>query len=101
MCETRLRFNKEESHFDNIETHITNIGAKMTNLKIQISQLATSLNFQPKGKFPSDTDINPKEHCKAITLRNDKKIGESIPTKAWINTCSGRKVDKCRTRDSS
>ena len=25
-----------------------------------------------KGDFPSTTEVNPKENCKAITLRNGK-----------------------------
>lgn len=51
----------------------------MKNLEVQMGQLATSMKSQQQGKFPSDTEINPKEHCKAITLRSGKQIGESLP----------------------
>ncbi|XP_022856114.1 uncharacterized protein LOC111377273 [Olea europaea var. sylvestris] len=37
-------------------------------------------------KFPSDTEINPKEHCKAIILRSGKEVGENIPTEETIVT---------------
>ncbi|XP_022893883.1 uncharacterized protein LOC111408348 [Olea europaea var. sylvestris] len=77
ISETRSRFNKDESRLDNIETHVSNMGATMKNLEVQIDQLATSIKSQQKGKFPSDTEVNPKEHCKAVVLRNGKQVGES------------------------
>ncbi|XP_022868533.1 uncharacterized protein LOC111388104 [Olea europaea var. sylvestris] len=77
ISETRSRFNKDESRLDNIETHVSNMGATMKNLEVQISQLATSMKSQQKGKFPSDIEINPKEHCKAVILRSGKQTGES------------------------
>ncbi|KAI3465801.1 hypothetical protein Pfo_022464 [Paulownia fortunei] len=57
--ETRARLNKDEAKIDNIETQ----------LGTQIGQLATKINAKKyKGNFPSDTKMNPREHCKAIQL---------------------------------
>ncbi|XP_012461514.1 uncharacterized protein LOC105781527 [Gossypium raimondii] len=48
-------------------------------LVAQLGQLASNLNTRSPGTLPSDTE-NPspreKEHCKAITLRKGKQIGE-------------------------
>ncbi|KAL8481565.1 hypothetical protein ACS0TY_027901 [Phlomoides rotata] len=46
-----------------------------------MGQLATMVgNMQNKGKFPSTTEPNPKEHCKAIELR--KKEEDEIEQEA-------------------
>ncbi|KAL8475130.1 hypothetical protein ACS0TY_031525 [Phlomoides rotata] len=46
-----------------------------------MGQLATTVgHMQNKGKFPSTTEPNPKEHCKAIKLRSGTSYqGPSIP----------------------
>ncbi|XP_022874214.1 uncharacterized protein LOC111393042 [Olea europaea var. sylvestris] len=80
ISETRSRFNKIESRLDNIETHVSNMGATMKNLEVQIGQLATSMESQRQGKFSNDTEVNPKEHCKAVVLRSGNQVGESEPT---------------------
>ncbi|KAL8527189.1 hypothetical protein ACS0TY_005169 [Phlomoides rotata] len=37
--------------------------------------------MQNKGKFPSTTEPNPKEHCKAIELRSGTKYqGPQLPS---------------------
>ena len=61
IIETRNHFNKDEAWLDNIETHMSNVGATMKSLEVQIGQLAMSIGSQQKGKFPSDTEVNPKE----------------------------------------
>ena len=50
------------------------MGATIKSLEVQIGQLASSINAQQKGKFPSDTKVNPKEQWKAFTLRSGKEI---------------------------
>ncbi|XP_022855495.1 uncharacterized protein LOC111376753 [Olea europaea var. sylvestris] len=86
ISETRSRFNKNELRLDNIETHVSNMGATMKNLEVQIGQLATSMKSQQKGKFPSDTEVNPREHCNAITLRSGQMVEESKPKKIMVPT---------------
>ena len=72
--ETRGRFNKDEARLDNIETHCMNMSATMKSLETQMGKLATELKNQQKGKFPSDIEQNPRDHCKAITLRSGRKV---------------------------
>ncbi|XP_022860306.1 uncharacterized protein LOC111380876 [Olea europaea var. sylvestris] len=86
ISETRSRFNKNELRWDNIETHVSNMGATMKNLEVQIGQLATSMKSQQKGKFPIDTEVNPREHCNAIILRSGKMVEESKPKKIVVPT---------------
>ena len=59
--ETKARFKKFDSQLDNIETHCSNMGATIKNLEVQIGQLATTINAQQRGTFPSNTGVNPKE----------------------------------------
>ncbi|OIT29995.1 hypothetical protein A4A49_62010, partial [Nicotiana attenuata] len=46
------------------------------NLEIQMSQLATLMSEQIKGALPSNTEKNPKEHLKAISLRSGKTLDD-------------------------
>ncbi|XP_030958794.1 uncharacterized protein LOC115980710 [Quercus lobata] len=83
--ETKARFKKFDSRLDNIETHCSNMGATMKNLEVQIGQLATTINAQQRETFPSNTEVNPKEQCKAITLRSRREI-ERSPSKETEST---------------
>ncbi|XP_024019991.1 uncharacterized protein LOC112091203 [Morus notabilis] len=79
IVETRGRFNKDEARLDNIETHCNNMNATMKSLEVQIGQLANAVKGQSSGKFPSDTEPNPKDHCKAITLRSEEEVEAPKP----------------------
>ncbi|PON34318.1 hypothetical protein PanWU01x14_345350, partial [Parasponia andersonii] len=79
IMETRSQFNKDEARMDNIETHMGNMGATMKSFEVQIGQLASSINAQKTGKFLSDTEVNPKEHYKAITLISGREVGGPKP----------------------
>ncbi|XP_070034281.1 uncharacterized protein [Nicotiana tomentosiformis] len=46
------------------------------NLKIQMSQLATLMSGKIKGALPSNTEKNPKEHLKAISLLLGKTLDD-------------------------
>ena len=72
--ETRGRFNKDEARLDSIETHYSNMNATMKNLETLLGQFANELKNQQKGKFLSDMEKNPRDHCKAITLRSGKEV---------------------------
>ncbi|KAL8511208.1 hypothetical protein ACS0TY_017870 [Phlomoides rotata] len=53
---------------------------QLKNLEFQIGQVASSSQTRDQGKFPSTTEVNPREHCKAITLRSGTNYkGPSIP----------------------
>ena len=43
---------------------------------MQMGQLAQSINSCTQGNLPSKTEVNPKEHCKAVTLRSGKQLGQ-------------------------
>ncbi|KAL8461321.1 hypothetical protein ACS0TY_032702 [Phlomoides rotata] len=59
---------------DMVDEYMKSISSQIKNMEFQIGQLATTVgNMKNKGKFPSTTESNPKEHCKAIELRNKKK----------------------------
>ncbi|XP_024028257.1 uncharacterized protein LOC112093645 [Morus notabilis] len=53
-----------------------NLVASQRNMEVQIGQLANEVNSHPQGNFPSSTETNPKEQCKAITLRSGKELKE-------------------------
>ncbi|XP_073298528.1 uncharacterized protein [Primulina huaijiensis] len=50
------------------------MGATMKSLETQIGQLANALKDRNMGQFPSNTEVNPKEQCKAVTLRRGKEL---------------------------
>ena len=57
-------------------TNHQNQAAQIRNLEATISQLAETIHNRPQGNLPSNTEVNPKEQCKAIALRSGKEIGE-------------------------
>ena len=75
--QTRGRFSKDEARLDNIETHYNNMSATMKSLEVQVGQLANKLKNQQKGKFPSNIEQNPRDHCKAITIKSRKEVVSS------------------------
>ncbi|XP_062119046.1 uncharacterized protein LOC133832755 [Humulus lupulus] len=53
---------------------MTESRSSIRNLEMQVGQLGNMLNTRPEGNFPSNTVVNPKEQCQAITLRSGKEI---------------------------
>ncbi|XP_075499962.1 uncharacterized protein LOC142538531 [Primulina tabacum] len=61
---------------------ITSLTAQVSALTTQLAamnKLATALRDQNMGQFPSNTEVNPKEQCKAVTLRSGKELEVQIP----------------------
>ena len=79
IVETKGKFNKDESHLENIETHFSHISPFIKALEVQMGQLTTELKSQKKGKFPSDTEHNLREQCQAIMLRSGKEVQPEKP----------------------
>ncbi|XP_019198704.1 PREDICTED: uncharacterized protein LOC109192492 [Ipomoea nil] len=50
--------------------------ASIHNLEVQVGQLAKLVAEKDRGKFPSTTEINPREGAMAVTLRSDKILNE-------------------------
>jgi hypothetical protein len=65
---------------------MTNMGATVKNLEVQIGQIAKAVQSQQKGKFPSDTEVNLREHCNAIILRSVKAVEESKSKEVVVHT---------------
>ncbi|KAL8480357.1 hypothetical protein ACS0TY_027048 [Phlomoides rotata] len=75
--------------YKSMEAQVTQMSQQQRTTDFQLGQLATSVgqlattvgHMQNKGKFPSTTEPNPKEHCKAIELRSGTKYqGPSLPS---------------------
>ena len=66
---TMDRFEKLEGKIDHMVNH-------NRSLEMQMGQLAEAINSRAQGNLPSKTEVNPKEHCKVVTLKSGKKIGE-------------------------
>ncbi|KAL8515127.1 hypothetical protein ACS0TY_014002 [Phlomoides rotata] len=60
-----------EAMFKRMEEFMKNTSGQIKTLEHQMRQLASTMGEQhQKGKFPSTTETNPREHCKAIKLRS-------------------------------
>jgi len=67
-----------------IQTSLTNQKnqeASMRNLETQVGQLAKQLAEQQSGQFFANSQPNPKEQCKAITIRSGKQVGSDVNVK--------------------
>ncbi|XP_075489513.1 uncharacterized protein LOC142528356 [Primulina tabacum] len=51
----------------------------MKSLETQIGRLANALRDQNRGQFPINTEVNPKEQCKTVTLRSGKELEVQSP----------------------
>ncbi|XP_073120622.1 uncharacterized protein [Henckelia pumila] len=74
VTESNKRMSRTETRMDIMETHMCSLGAMMKSMETHIGQLAHALKDQNRGQFPSNTDVNPKEQCKAVELRSGKKL---------------------------
>nr|GMD68497.1 uncharacterized protein LOC109178859 [Ipomoea batatas] len=55
--------------------------ASIHNLEVQVGQLAKLVVEKDRGKFPSATEINPREGAMAVTLRSGKMLNEVLKEK--------------------
>ncbi|GAB2296483.1 hypothetical protein Dimus_030597 [Dionaea muscipula] len=46
-----------------------------------VRQLASAINNRNQENLPNKTEVNPREHVNAITLRSDKELGETSERK--------------------
>ncbi|XP_071928164.1 uncharacterized protein [Coffea arabica] len=60
--------------FERVEGRLDQLTTMYRNVEVQIGQIASSLNNRNQGELPSKTEVNPKEHVKAITLRSGKQL---------------------------
>ncbi|KAL8545898.1 hypothetical protein ACS0TY_005862 [Phlomoides rotata] len=82
MKEMREQDSKVSEYMKSNSNQMKNMEAQQKAMDFQLGQLATTVgNMQNKGKFPSTTEPNPKEYCKAIELRSGTKYqGPQLPS---------------------
>ncbi|XP_071921868.1 uncharacterized protein [Coffea arabica] len=68
------------------------------NVEVQIGQIASSLNNRNQGELPSKTEVNPKEHVKAITLRSGRQL-EDPPVEEVENDENEKQEEKQRNQE--
>ena len=69
-----VRMNQQDETTKTFEKMFENHSSSIHNLEIQVGQLENSLSIRNQGSLPSNTEKNPKEQLKAITLRSGTKI---------------------------
>ncbi|KAL8539489.1 hypothetical protein ACS0TY_001197 [Phlomoides rotata] len=81
MKEMREQDSKVNEYMKSNSNQMKNMETQQKAMDFQLGQLATTVgNMQNKGKFPSTTEPNTKEYCKAIKLRSGTSYQEpSIP----------------------
>ncbi|XP_019223875.1 PREDICTED: uncharacterized protein LOC109205614 [Nicotiana attenuata] len=67
--------------------------SSLKNLEIQLSQLAALVSEKIQGPLPRNTEKNPREHLKAITLRSGKELDEPYAGRQEKNQTE-QQVDK-------
>jgi len=70
-----------------------------------VGQLAKQLVDQQGGQFSPNTQTNPKEQCKAITIKSGKKVGSDVTQETIAKSEDNRrerevKVEQDVTKDS-
>ena len=62
--------------FTEISTVLRNLQASVQSLENQVGQLARASAERPQGSLPSNTENNPREQLKVVTLRSGKQLEE-------------------------
>ena len=76
-----------EAKFDQIAK---NHSSSIHNIEVQLRQLANAVAQRHQGNLPSNTETNPKEQLKAITLRSGKEIRSGEESKKEVVNTQGR-----------
>ncbi|XP_062075256.1 uncharacterized protein LOC133779295 [Humulus lupulus] len=83
MQQQQNHVRQPDTQSDVLNQLMTKTRSSNRNLETQMGKLATLMANRGQGNLPSTTEFNPKEHCKAITLRSGKKY-EGPSTKQSI-----------------
>ncbi|KAL5754189.1 hypothetical protein ACOSP7_022409 [Xanthoceras sorbifolium] len=68
----------QESSIKQISQAVQQSQVAIQNLEVQVDELAKGSQSRAQGTLPSNTETNPKEHCKAITLRSGKQVDQPV-----------------------
>ncbi|XP_050233798.1 uncharacterized protein LOC126682206 [Mercurialis annua] len=72
-------------HMQKTDSLLQNQQASIKSLENQIGQLALSMSTRTNGSLPSNTEVNPKEQAKEITLRSGTILeGPKVPNEVVI-----------------
>ncbi|XP_039126983.1 uncharacterized protein LOC120263159 [Dioscorea cayenensis subsp. rotundata] len=74
MISTEAKFVNINNQFAEVNTVLRNVQASIQSLENQVGQLARANSERPPGSLPSNTENNPREHLKAVTLRSGKQV---------------------------
>ena len=77
------KMNQQDEAQKRMEQMIRNHSSSIHNLEVQMGQLANSIATRNQGALPSNTEKNPKEQVKAITLRSGTEIQSPQATKEY------------------
>ncbi|XP_022883220.1 uncharacterized protein LOC111399971 [Olea europaea var. sylvestris] len=81
-------FNKKENYSGNNYYQGNHASERKPSLEdilgTFISESRSRFNKDKKGNFSSDMEVNPREHCNAITLRNGKVVKERKPREVVV-----------------
>ncbi|XP_071932873.1 uncharacterized protein [Coffea arabica] len=84
--------------FERVEGRLDQLTTMYRNVEVQIGQIASSLNNRNQGELPSKTEVNPKEHVKAITLRSGKQLED--PPMMEVEKDENEKQEKQRNQEA-
>ena len=79
-----------------LTSKVDNLAIHNKMLETQIAQQAGSSQRQ-LGKFPGQPEINPNEHCKAVSLRSGKKLEDSKEKREYDEDKGGEEKEKGTT----
>ncbi|XP_039120906.1 uncharacterized protein LOC120257485 [Dioscorea cayenensis subsp. rotundata] len=74
MINTEAKFVNINNQFAEVNTVLRNEKASIQSLENQVGQLARANSERPPSSLPSNTENNPREHLKAVTLRSGKQV---------------------------
>ncbi|KAL5548869.1 hypothetical protein UlMin_004100 [Ulmus minor] len=68
---------RTNAFIDDTQENFRNQGASIRNLEHQVGEISKLLMERGQGALPSNTERNPREEAKAITLRSGKELEKS------------------------
>lgn len=95
---------KTDKYMEKTEIALQNQGAAIKNLETQVGQIALAINGRAPGTLPSNTEVNPREQCQAITTRSGIQLPETTVKRPSANkdTLSSSEKEKAeQTKETS
>ncbi|KAL5574205.1 hypothetical protein UlMin_023802 [Ulmus minor] len=68
---------RTNAFIDDTQANFRNQGASIRKLEHQVGEISKLLTERAQGALPSNTERNPREEAKAITLRSGKELEKS------------------------